>query len=192
MAMSGNRFDEHEIVNVLSGVVALCDVTLAQLGNRARTRVPLTMIRRSLRKLLEIEALEPALEKLPLTDQIALVVDRDPLSLLTLEHELRGFGLLVAGAQSPEAARRLVDRLGDRIALVVWSLYGESVASVLARLPDDPPVIFLSDVPLASVDALERPVSAAALRLAVADALFDEEEEATLRPSPREWSSSHT
>jgi len=172
--MTDVRYEHHEIVNALAGVVALCDVTLEQLGNRARARAPLSMIRRSLQRFLRPELTRSDDHGAGPLDGVVLVVDRDPLQLFTLESELRSLGLVVMGAPTPDVAARLLAIAGDAIDLVLWTVHDESVASVRKRLPDGADVLFLTDTPLSRVDALEHPVDPRRLREAVAARLCEE------------------
>ncbi len=124
--MSATKVEHHDVVNALSGVVALCDVTLSQLGNRAKSRKPLLMIREAAQRLLA----RPAMGKPHEEDQVhhegtVLIMENDELSLLTLEHQLRSLGLLVLAAQSPEMADKLVKLVKGRIDLLFWGLHGD-------------------------------------------------------------------
>jgi len=174
--MEHDKLTRPDVVNALSGVLALCDVTVTQIGNRARSRQPLLMIRRAIGQLLECELPEePSCDPAENAERTVLVVDEDLLSLVVLEHELRRMGMLVLGAHNPELARRLLSIASDEVEMVIWSLHGDAKppCEAVALAERGIHVTFLADK--ARCGAIERPLEPQTLRDTLCSLLRDGE-----------------
>jgi len=170
--MTHSDLTHPEVVNALSGILALCDVTLTHIGNRSRSRQPLLMIRRAVGRLLHCRLADeapPGLEGV--YEQTVLVVDEDVLSLVMIEHELRTMGMVVVGAQDSAAALRLVDIVDGRIDRLIWTLHGHDEPPATARAFEEQGirVVYLADTPARGM--VQRPLEPRALREALCSML---------------------
>lgn len=167
--MSERIVDHYELVNALSGIVALCDVTLAQVGTGSPTRKPLALIREAAGRLLDRKPSSEPPVRSELRDRTVVVMDDDALALLTLEHQLRSLGLLVLAAQSPEMAEKLVSLVTGNVDVLFWGLHG----SAPARVPRaELPVAYVTDAPQPDLaPVLERPVELVELQQTILELL---------------------
>jgi CheY-like chemotaxis protein len=99
---------EHRLLDLATGVSWSCDVALGSLGNRNSARHVLTLMRDVATRQLQGGRWSPAVVEDQLT---VLVVDDNPLVLVTIEHALRNRGHLVIGAPCLEDAVTLFNKV---------------------------------------------------------------------------------
>ena len=153
---------EHQLRDLASGVTLCCDLALKQIGNRNKARGMFKMMREAAACRLPDTFDWPDVDEPP---RVVLVVDDNPLLLVSLEHMLRESGHTVLAAHSWDAALRLAALAGDALEVLVTDLTvgdarGQDLASHLRESHAGLQVVYVSASKGAEADApdLEKPL----------------------------------
>ena len=137
---------EHRLVDLATGVSWGCEVALSNMGNRNKARPVLSMVRDMATRNLAGKpwSVPPTQER-----RVVLLVDDNPLVLITVEHALRDLGHLVLAAASIADATELFALVSGRVDVLVADLDiadqdGLDLANALRRTAPDLKVVFIT------------------------------------------------